>query len=140
MPALYRCKFVIDGLMKLFFSYFLFLCQIQRNLQLRIEEQGRYLQMMFEQQCKSDTYKKAPSTPAIENPSVVPSDAIKDCPANDEVEASQAEGNCKSGRDQANSSSVVEGSSVEVGMKNDGPENQVNSGSDPSSKRKRTEE
>jgi len=29
----------------------LFLClQIQRNLQLRIEEQGKYLQMMFEKQ------------------------------------------------------------------------------------------
>ncbi|XP_042386600.1 uncharacterized protein LOC121978303 [Zingiber officinale] len=27
--------------------------QIQRNLQLRIEEQGKYLQVMFEQQCKS---------------------------------------------------------------------------------------
>ncbi|KAM3326214.1 protein PHOSPHATE STARVATION RESPONSE 1 isoform X1 [Capsicum chacoense] len=27
--------------------------EIQRNLQLRIEEQGRYLQMMFEKQCKS---------------------------------------------------------------------------------------
>ena len=27
--------------------------QIQRNLQLRIEEQGRYLQMMFEKQCKT---------------------------------------------------------------------------------------
>ncbi|XP_047961154.1 protein PHOSPHATE STARVATION RESPONSE 1-like [Salvia hispanica] len=27
--------------------------EIQRNLQLRIEEQGKYLQMMFEKQCKS---------------------------------------------------------------------------------------
>ncbi|KAK1307707.1 hypothetical protein QJS10_CPA09g01962 [Acorus calamus] len=27
--------------------------KIQRNLQLRIEEQGRYLQMMFEKQCKA---------------------------------------------------------------------------------------
>ncbi|CAA6655333.1 unnamed protein product [Spirodela intermedia] len=27
--------------------------EIQRNLQLRIEEQGRYLQMMFEKQCKT---------------------------------------------------------------------------------------
>ncbi|XP_057798177.1 protein PHOSPHATE STARVATION RESPONSE 1-like [Salvia miltiorrhiza] len=29
--------------------------EIQRNLQLRIEEQGKYLQMMFEKQCKSGT-------------------------------------------------------------------------------------
>lgn len=36
--------------------------QIQRNLQLRLEEQGRHLQMMFEKQCKSGIDKfKAPS-------------------------------------------------------------------------------
>ncbi|XP_042046621.1 protein PHOSPHATE STARVATION RESPONSE 1-like [Salvia splendens] len=29
--------------------------EIQRNLQLRIEEQGKYLQLMFEKQCKSGT-------------------------------------------------------------------------------------
>lgn len=31
--------------------------EIQRNLQLRIEEQGKYLQMMLEQQCKSGSHK-----------------------------------------------------------------------------------
>jgi hypothetical protein len=31
--------------------------QIQRKLQLRIEEQGKYLQMMFEKQCRSSTQK-----------------------------------------------------------------------------------
>ncbi|KAI3682637.1 hypothetical protein L1987_82751 [Smallanthus sonchifolius] len=37
--------------------------EIQRNLQLRIEEQGRYLQMMFEKQCKSGMDKfTAPSS------------------------------------------------------------------------------
>nr|GMD26955.1 protein PHOSPHATE STARVATION RESPONSE 1-like isoform X1 [Ipomoea batatas] len=44
--------------------------EIQRNLQLRIEEQGRYLQMMFEKQCKSmpgiGLLKGLPST--AENP------------------------------------------------------------------------
>lgn len=42
----------------------LFFLQIQRNLQLRIEEQGRYLQMMFEQQRKqaTETLKGASST------------------------------------------------------------------------------
>ncbi|KAL0459363.1 UNVERIFIED_CONTAM: protein PHOSPHATE STARVATION RESPONSE 2 [Sesamum latifolium] len=42
--------------------------EIQRNLQLRIEEQGRYLQMMFEKQCKSgmDVLKGGSST--SENP------------------------------------------------------------------------
>ncbi|CAN6456416.1 unnamed protein product [Victoria cruziana] len=35
--------------------------EIQRNLQLRIEEQGRYLQMMFEKQCKTTEKLKMPS-------------------------------------------------------------------------------
>ncbi|KAG6571544.1 Protein PHOSPHATE STARVATION RESPONSE 1, partial [Cucurbita argyrosperma subsp. sororia] len=35
--------------------------QIQRNLQLRIEEQGKYLQMMFEEQCKSSNNLTKPS-------------------------------------------------------------------------------
>ncbi|XP_051120791.1 protein PHOSPHATE STARVATION RESPONSE 1-like [Andrographis paniculata] len=46
--------------------------EIQRNLQLRIEEQGRHLQMMFEQQCKSgkDILKEnsVPNSSAIDNP------------------------------------------------------------------------
>ncbi|CAM8887296.1 hypothetical protein QQ045_024897 [Rhodiola kirilowii] len=47
--------------------------EIQRNLQLRIEEQGRYLQMMFEKQCKPvpDTEKPITSSSAIENISVI---------------------------------------------------------------------
>lgn len=38
--------------------------EIQRNLQLRIEEQGRYLQVMFEKQCKSgiNNFKASSST------------------------------------------------------------------------------
>ncbi|CAH9073726.1 unnamed protein product [Cuscuta europaea] len=50
--------------------------EIQRNLQLRIEEQGRYLQMMFEKQCKSmpnvDTVKKgSPLSTSDNNPSAL---------------------------------------------------------------------
>ncbi|CAM8959298.1 unnamed protein product [Rhodiola kirilowii] len=47
--------------------------EIQRNLQLRIEEQGRYLQLMFEQQCKSmpDSVKAAMTVD--ENPSTLSS-------------------------------------------------------------------
>ncbi|XP_042433507.1 protein PHOSPHATE STARVATION RESPONSE 2-like [Zingiber officinale] len=49
--------------------------EIQRNLQLRIEEQGKYLQVMFEQQCKSTMNKfNTPST--AEEPSSVSSDPI----------------------------------------------------------------
>lgn len=36
--------------------------QIQRNLQLRIEEQGKYLQMMFEQQRKMENERLKPSS------------------------------------------------------------------------------
>ncbi|XP_047315883.1 protein PHOSPHATE STARVATION RESPONSE 1-like [Impatiens glandulifera] len=36
--------------------------EIQRNLQLRIEEQGRHLQMMFEKQCKQGDMFKVPSS------------------------------------------------------------------------------
>lgn len=65
--------------------------QIQRNLQLRIEEQGRHLQMMFEKQCKSgiDVVKAASS--ALENPSTLSSDAIQDAPAKTELETAQVD-------------------------------------------------
>ncbi|MFS7914191.1 putative MYB-CC type transcription factor, LHEQLE-containing domain-containing protein [Helianthus anomalus] len=38
--------------------------QIQKNIQMRIEEQGRYLQMIFEKQCKFgiDAFQPASST------------------------------------------------------------------------------
>ncbi|KAG6511476.1 hypothetical protein ZIOFF_029544 [Zingiber officinale] len=49
--------------------------QIQRNLQLRIEEQGKYLQVMFEQQCKS-TMNKFNTLSTAEEPSSVSSDPI----------------------------------------------------------------
>ncbi|CAM8983569.1 unnamed protein product [Rhodiola kirilowii] len=47
--------------------------EIQRNLQLRIEEQGRYLQMMFEKQCKSfpDNQKPKSSSASVENQSAL---------------------------------------------------------------------
>ncbi|KAJ6687220.1 MYB FAMILY TRANSCRIPTION FACTOR PHL7-LIKE [Salix purpurea] len=65
--------------------------EIQRNLQLRIEEQGRHLQMMFEKQCKSgiDVVKAASS--ALENPSTLSSDAIQDAPAKTELETAQVD-------------------------------------------------
>ncbi|XP_054795485.1 protein PHOSPHATE STARVATION RESPONSE 1-like [Prosopis cineraria] len=117
--------------------------EIQRNLQLRIEEQGRYLQMMFEKQCKSGADKKSSSAAPAENPSGVSSDAVKDCPAEGEVED-----HCKSGRDQANGTAAVGESSLEVGMKDDGPEKQASDNpklqsseeSAPASKRQRTDE
>ncbi|KAL5712008.1 hypothetical protein ACHQM5_014221 [Ranunculus cassubicifolius] len=51
--------------------------EIQRNLQLRIEEQGRYLQKMFEEQCKTSKQSAASSSTTIDNPSVPSSDLIE---------------------------------------------------------------
>ncbi|WOL00169.1 protein PHOSPHATE STARVATION RESPONSE 2 [Canna indica] len=50
--------------------------EIQRNLQLRIEEQGKYLQMMLEKQCNSSTNKLQVS-PTMEEPATVTNDFSK---------------------------------------------------------------
>nr|XP_009397551.1 PREDICTED: protein PHOSPHATE STARVATION RESPONSE 2-like isoform X3 [Musa acuminata subsp. malaccensis] len=47
--------------------------EIQRNLQLRIEEQGKYLQMMFEKQYKS-TMDKTHCSSTVEKPTTISSD------------------------------------------------------------------
>ncbi|KAM7253905.1 hypothetical protein ACFE04_031587 [Oxalis oulophora] len=64
--------------------------EIQRNLQLRIEEQGRTLQMMFEQQSKMGTDKMKASSSASENPVAAPSEASKDSTSKNEAEASES--------------------------------------------------
>ncbi|XP_061343416.1 protein PHOSPHATE STARVATION RESPONSE 1-like [Gastrolobium bilobum] len=98
--------------------------EIQRNLQLRIEEQGRYLQMMFEKQCKPGIETFKASSSAIESPSGVSSDAMKDSPTKTELEASKVD-HCRSEPDQANGSATVDESSSEVGGKPDAPESQT---------------
>ncbi|ESW34583.1 hypothetical protein PHAVU_001G163900 [Phaseolus vulgaris] len=95
--------------------------EIQRNLQLRIEEQGRYLQMMFEKQCKSGIETFKASSSAVESPSGVSSDAIKDSAAKTESETVKVD-LCESGPDQANGSTKVEESSSKVDEKQDPPE------------------
>ena len=79
--------------------------------------------MMFEKHGKpgTETFKASPST--IENPSGVSSDAMKDNPAESEMEASQAD-HCKPGPGQANGSTTVEEGSVEMGGKHDSPKTQ----------------
>ncbi|KAL1367691.1 hypothetical protein AAHE18_02G069200 [Arachis hypogaea] len=95
--------------------------EIQRNLQLRIEEQGRYLQMMFEKQCKPETEMFKASLSTAENPSGSSLDAMQDVPAKS---ASMVD-NYKPGPDQAiGSTKVVEGS-VEIGGKHDSPKTQL---------------
>ncbi|CAL0299658.1 unnamed protein product [Lupinus luteus] len=105
--------------------------EIQRILQLRIEEQGRYLQMMFEKQCKPDIEKFKASSSIIDNPAGVKSD----------LEASQVDG-CRSGPGQADGSMAVEEGSQEMGLNHDSSKQHV-LGDDVSaqaSKRKRTNE
>ncbi|GAV74277.1 Myb_DNA-binding domain-containing protein/Myb_CC_LHEQLE domain-containing protein [Cephalotus follicularis] len=65
--------------------------EIQRNLQLRIEEQGRYLQMMFEKQSKTGIDKVKISSSTLENPSSLSSDSIQDSPSKNNPEASDVD-------------------------------------------------
>ncbi|XP_071689427.1 protein PHOSPHATE STARVATION RESPONSE 1-like [Rutidosis leptorrhynchoides] len=70
--------------------------EIQRNLQLRIEEQGRYLQEMFEKQCKSGIDKfKVPDSPA--KTELVSSQANLNEPVSDPVVGPSEEGPSKLG-------------------------------------------
>ncbi|XP_027930191.1 protein PHOSPHATE STARVATION RESPONSE 1-like isoform X2 [Vigna unguiculata] len=121
--------------------------EIQRNLQLRIEEQGRYLQMMFEKQCKSgiETFKASPT--AVESPSGVSSDAMKDSTAKTDSETVKVD-LCESGPNQANGSTKVEESSSKVDEKQDpheskaseNPKQHASEDSSQAPKRQRTED
>ncbi|KAG4120358.1 hypothetical protein ERO13_D11G138900v2 [Gossypium hirsutum] len=87
--------------------------EIQRNLQLRIEEQGRYLQMMFEKQ-KSGLDKLKVSSSNPENPAAT-SDATKEAPTKSELESSQRD-HLDSGTGTVNNAkSMLERSSREMG-------------------------
>ncbi|KAG6787492.1 hypothetical protein POTOM_009132 [Populus tomentosa] len=92
--------------------------EIQRNLQLRIEEQGRHLQMMFEKQCKSgiDVDKLKPASSALENPSTLSSDAIQDSPAKNDLETAQVD--CgKTPTDTIYANPALEGGSQDLNRK-----------------------
>ncbi|XP_038718074.1 protein PHOSPHATE STARVATION RESPONSE 1-like isoform X1 [Tripterygium wilfordii] len=118
--------------------------EIQRNLQLRIEEQGRCLQMMFEKQCKSGIDKLKASSSALENSSAPSSDAIQDSPAKDELGASHVE----TGTDGVKANSTPEKSFQDLGGKQKAPQSENPDGHEPNvsesssqpSKRPRTDE
>lgn len=61
--------------------------EIQRNLQLRIEEQGRYLQKMFEEQCKTSRERLTPSLSTTDTLPVPSADLAHDVPSQEEEEA-----------------------------------------------------
>ncbi|CAI9768717.1 unnamed protein product [Fraxinus pennsylvanica] len=119
--------------------------EIQRNLQLRIEEQGRYLRMMFEKQCNSgsDLIKGTSST--METSIKELSGAAQSSPARDD--AGLQAPISKTGGDQSNISTASGENSQDGGEKYKAQETQVlkNSeanvdGTSPSSKRAKVHE
>ncbi|CAK9162182.1 unnamed protein product [Ilex paraguariensis] len=80
---------------------------IQRNLQLRIEEQGRCLQMMFEKQCKSGVDLFKASSPPLDNPRAQLTDSAQNSPTKNEPGPSQ-EDHHETGNDPVNTITVSE--------------------------------
>ncbi|XP_007030374.2 PREDICTED: protein PHR1-LIKE 1 isoform X1 [Theobroma cacao] len=120
--------------------------EIQRNLQLRIEEQGRYLQMMFEKQKRmEDERSGAPSFNLDDASASLPGLTCPSC-ANDKSEALE-QVHTKTGIDTRNASTTEHKSSQDVSRKQkaletntaDHIETNDNESGSPLSKRARTE-
>jgi len=97
--------------------------------------------MMFEKQCKSGTETLKASSSTIETQSGVSSNAMRDFPVKNVLEAPQVD-HCRSGPYQANGSTTVEEGSLEKGGNPDSPKTQDAIASDDSAqapKRQRTE-
>ncbi|KAE8699164.1 putative DUF26 domain-containing protein 2 precursor [Hibiscus syriacus] len=79
--------------------------EIQRNLQLRIEEQGRYLQMMFEKQKKVENEKGASSSSALDD-TPAPLSGSNHPPSNNDKSDSEAleQDHSRTGIDPGNAS------------------------------------
>ena len=65
--------------------------QIQRNLQLRIEEQGKYLQQMFEQQRKMENDNSKVSSSNVDDPSASLSKSEQNSPKNEKSDATEVD-------------------------------------------------
>ncbi|KAG8640237.1 protein PHOSPHATE STARVATION RESPONSE 1-like isoform X2 [Manihot esculenta] len=113
--------------------------EIQRNLQLRIEEQGRYLQMMFEKQCKSGADKLKVSLSTMENPTALSTDAICESPAENETEGSQSD-HGKTNIDAVDAKPLLEEGSHDTSEKRKTPQVEDSENPEPdSSKRLRAD-
>ncbi|GKV12550.1 hypothetical protein SLEP1_g23677 [Rubroshorea leprosula] len=95
--------------------------EIQRNLQLRIEEQGRNLQMMFEKQKKMGDEKFKASSSTQDDATAPPSDSVQPSYKNDISEATGQE-QAKTGTDAGNSTTAKEESSQGASKKREAPE------------------
>ncbi|XWS42594.1 hypothetical protein CRYUN_Cryun16bG0027300 [Craigia yunnanensis] len=121
--------------------------EIQRNLQLRIEEQGRHLQLMFEKQKKMEDEKSGgPSSALDDPPAPLPGSMYPSC--TDAKSEALVQVHTRTGIDTGNASTTEEESSQDVSRKQKPLEtettahvqtNDDESGS-PFSKRARTEE
>uniref|UniRef100_A0A5B6YK37 HTH myb-type domain-containing protein n=1 Tax=Davidia involucrata TaxID=16924 RepID=A0A5B6YK37_DAVIN len=97
--------------------------EIQRNLQLRIEEQGRCLQLMFEKQKSGIDMLKASSS-SLENPSAQSTDAVQNSPAKNEPGAAQV--NDEGAKDDPiNAITASDEVSRKLGEKQKAPENEA---------------
>jgi hypothetical protein len=106
-------------------NFYIFVCsdmviaifpQIQRKLQLQIEEQGQYLQVMFENQRKmeDDRMKAAASNP--DDPSAPPSNVVLPSPADDKSVTLKPDQD-KTGPGTSNANTIAEDSSWDMIMK-----------------------
>ncbi|XP_028114799.1 protein PHR1-LIKE 1-like isoform X2 [Camellia sinensis] len=107
--------------------------QIQRNLQLRIEEQGRYLQMMFEKQKRmGDERLNASSSNSDEPP---PPTVMQSSHANNKLEASKEEDNINAGSGGSIAGSVPDEISKDSIEKQTEPESKIGKDLNPDAKR-----
>lgn len=95
--------------------------QIQRNLQLRIEEQGRHLQMMFEKQRKLEDGKSKVSSSSLDDPTLLQSDAVLPS-GNDKSEISEPD-HAKTVSDRNDCGVALEKNSPSVSRKHKALEN-----------------
>ncbi|KAI8030324.1 Protein PHR1-LIKE 1 [Camellia lanceoleosa] len=107
--------------------------EIQRNLQLRIEEQGRYLQMMFEKQKKmGDERLNASSSNSDEPP---PPTVMQSSHANNKLEASEEEDNINAESGGSIAGSVLDEISKDSIEKQTEPESKIDKDLNPDAKR-----
>ncbi|KAG8648091.1 protein PHR1-LIKE 1 isoform X2 [Manihot esculenta] len=104
--------------------------EIQRNLQLRIEQQGRYLQMMFEKQRKMEDEKSNPSSSSMDDDPLVPQSNAVQPSDNNKIQVSEPD-HAKLVGDRSESRVALEESSPSVSRKHKSLANTTDKSLDP---------